>query len=114
MAFALKELGNAKAVGTTYTSSGQGTGGNSFQGAVHIANLLTSIIEVRAYIADATWVSGEPAAGALVATLAKDIEVPANGIIRLGPFQIEGDNELVVRCDTASGMDVHAFGVEES
>lgn len=114
MAFTYKEVGNAKAVGTTYVLVGAGTSGRKVQAMAHVANLTASAVNLRLYIADTSWSSGEPTGGTLVDTLAYDVSIPANGVAGVGPFHIAGTNEVVVRAGTAASLDVHVFGVEES
>ncbi len=112
--FSFKELGNVIELGSAYTSCGAGTSGRSWQGALHVANLTGAEVLLKAFIADVSWATGEPTGGTLVAALAQDIPVPANGVLRLGPFQIESDNELVLFAGTATSLDCHAFGTEET
>lgn len=113
MAVNMVRFGTAKAVGTTYTSLGAGTSGKTYHLRLHMTNITTDDIAVRAYVADPTWASGEPAGSTLTYTIVKDVTIPPGMTLSLEVF-LSGTEDLVVRSDTASSLDAVAGGVSES
>src|SRR5690348_17090034 len=104
--------GAAKAVGTTYVIVGSAVAASTTLNLLlHVANLLTSSVKLRAFIAAGSWSSGEPTGSDLVATLAYDTPVAGNDVFQItGPILTTGQ-KLVVRADTAAALDVSAHGV---
>lgn len=105
-------FGEAKAVGTTYTNVFTVTSSHTYNTLIHIANLTAGDVKVRAYIATNSWSSGEPTGSTLKATIMYDATLAANEFIdQTGLIFLTGE-KFVVYCDTASGVDVSAHGVD--
>lgn len=106
------QLGVLAACGVTYTQVGADIAASTtFNLHLHMANITTGTIKVRAYVADGTWASGEPTGATLEATICKDLPISPGGIVQISGIVMATTNCLVVRSDTASSLDVIASGV---
>ena len=106
-------FGTTKDLGTTYTQIGSGiASGHLLNLHLNVTNLLTSVVKLRAYIADTSWSSGEPTGSTKVASIAFDVPVAAGETLQITGVILAATHELVVRSDTASGLDVVASGVD--
>jgi len=62
-----ERFGVANSVGQSYVIVGSQVAVSTVWNLIlHFANLLTSTVKVRAYIADTSWSSGAPAGGTLI------------------------------------------------
>lgn len=107
------QFGAVKDLGTTYTLCGSAVStGHEYNLHLNVTNLLTSVVKVRAYIADTSWGSGAPSGSTKVAALAFDMPVAVGQTIQITGIVLTAAQKLVVRSDTTAGLDVVASGVD--
>lgn len=79
---------------------------------VNVTNRLASATaKLRLYIADTSWSSGEPTAGALKAAIAYDLPIAAGDTVQISGIILKTTEKLIARSDTAASLDITAQGV---
>lgn len=104
-------FGATNALGTTYTSLGTVPASTTWNVLLNATNRLTSVVKLRAYIADTSWASGEPTGSTLIAAIAYDYPLGPGDVIQISGVVLAATNKLIVWADTGSALDVIASGV---
>ncbi len=116
MAFGYKNIGEAKAVGTTPTAVGNGALGEKILAKLHLANVSTGTINVKAWVVPPDWSAGEPIGTSLVYTITGGTGLslsPGGGAAQLDCF-LSSDQQVVVASSTTGSLDAKVWGSAES
>lgn len=107
------QFGVAKDLDATYTQIGSAVAsGHAWNLLLNVTNLLTSVVKLRAFIADTTWSTGAPSGSTKVAAIAFDAPVAAGDVLQISGVVLAATQKLVVWSDTTDGLDVIASGVD--
>lgn len=106
-------FGETTSLGTTYTQIGPDVpSATKWNILMNVANRLTGTVKLRAYIATSSWTTGEPTGGDLVAAIAFDMPIYANSEpVQISGIIIKATEQVIVRSDTASALDITLNGV---
>lgn len=104
-------FGQVTALGTTYTSLGTVPAGTKWNVMLNVTNRLTATANLRAFVADSSWSTGEPTGGTIKAAIAYDFPVGAGDVTQIGGIVMLAGEQLIVQSGTASALDVLANGV---
>lgn len=105
------QLGVTTSLGTTYTLLYTVPAATTTNLLLNVTNRTAASAKLRAYVADTSWAAGEPTAGTLKAAIAYDLAIPAGAVVQISGIVMATTNELVVRSDVASSLDIIASGV---
>lgn len=105
-------LGVSVGVGTTYVNVGTVAAATTWNLILEAVNKTAGIVKLRAYAADATWASTEPTGSTLQYTICYDLPIEVGETVQISGIILLTGEKLVVRCDTATGVDVAAMGVK--
>lgn len=106
-------LGAVKNLGSTYTSVGQVASAHTFVLHLHVTNLLTSTVKLRAFVVSSGWSTGEPTTDK-VAALAFDEPLVGGQVHQITGIVMQATEKLVVWSDTTAGLDILASGNDVS
>jgi len=107
------QFGTAKDLGATYTLVGSAvTSGHDVNLLINVTNLLTTVVKLRAYIADTSWSSGAPSGSTKVAAIAFDLPIAVGDVVQISGIVLTATQKLVCYSDTAAGLDIVACGVD--
>lgn len=105
-------FGELTALGTTYTIVGAAVpSATKWNVLVNITNRAASASNLRLYIADTSWSSGEPTGGTLKAALAYDTPLAVGEVIQITGIILKTTEKLIARASVASSLDITANGV---
>lgn len=104
-------FGAANNLGTTYVNIGTVPALTVWNVLLNVANRLTVAALFRAYIADASWTTGEPTGSTLKAAIAFDVKIKAGEVKQISGAVMYATEQIVVRSDVVGSLDVIASGV---
>lgn len=104
-------FGQVSSLGTTYTNIGTVPSSTTWNVLLNVTNRSTSGANLRAYIADTSWTTGEPTAGTLKAALAYDRLIAPGEVFQVSGIVMNATEKLIVYSGTASALDIIASGV---
>lgn len=107
-----KRFGETTALGTTYTLLGTVPSATTWNVLLTVCNRTAAGALLRVYVADTSWSSGEPTGGTLKWAVCYDLPISPGEVVKISGFIMNATEELVVRSDTASSLDVAAQGIE--
>jgi hypothetical protein len=98
-------------LGSTYTNIGTVPASTTWNVGLNIANRTAAAVNLRAYVADTTWTTGEPSGSTLKAAICYDLSIAANGMAQITGIVMATTEKLIVYAGTATSLDIIAFGV---
>lgn len=116
--FRFVDFGDAEKFGTSHVSIGTGTVGDILFGTLHLTNVAAATdVRVKAWVAANSWASGEPTGASLIYALTDGdglVLSKDGGLAQIPNVVVNGNQKVVVWCDTASGADAKLAGVAET
>jgi hypothetical protein len=105
-------FGEVTSLGTTYVICGAAVpSATVWNVLLVVTNRTGASANLRAYIADTSWSSGEPTAGTLKVAVAYDLTISAGAVVEISGFVMNATEKLVVRSSVAASLDVSANGI---
>ena len=105
-------FGEIASLGVTYTIVGSAVASaTTWNLLLAVTNRTGANANLRAYIADTSWSSGEPTGGTLKAAIAYDLPIAAGDVVQLSGYVLNATEKLVVRSSVAASLDVTAQGI---
>lgn len=105
-------FGELTALGTTYTIVGAAVPAvTTWNLLVNITNRTTGTSNLRLYIADTSWSTGEPTGGTLKVAIAYDLTIAAGDVVQITGCIMKTTEKLVARASVASSLDIAANGL---
>ena len=105
-----KQLGYATGLSTTYTNLYTVPASTTTNLNMNICNRAGSDANLRIYVADTSWSTGEPTAGTLIAAVCLNLVVPAGSVIQLSGIVMATTQELIAYASAT--VDIIVSGVE--
>lgn len=105
-------FGELTSLGTAYTIVGAAVpASTTWNTLINITNRTTGTANLRLYIADTSWSSGEPASTTLKAAIAYDYPILAGDVVQISGIILKTTEKLVAYSSVASALDITANGV---
>lgn len=105
-------FGEITALGVTYTIVGAAVpASTSWNLLVNVTNRITTVSNLRLYIADTSWSSTEPTGGTLKAAIAYDMPINPGDVVQISGIVMKTTEKLVARASVAASLDITAQGV---
>ena len=105
-------FGELTSLGSTYTLLCTVTSGHTYNLLFNVANRGGATANLRLYIADTSWSSGEPTGGTLKAAIAYDYPVGVGDVVQCSGIIAKTTEEIVAWSSAASSLDITANGVD--
>ena len=105
-------FGELTGLGVTYTIIGSAVPSSTTWNTLFtITNRTSASANLRLYIADNSWSSGEPTGGTLKAAIAYDLPIQAGAVEQIPGVIFKTTEKIVARSSVASSLDITASGV---
>lgn len=105
-------FGEVTALGSTYTIIGSAVPASTTWNVLfNITNRTSSVANLRLYIADTSWSTGEPTGGTLKAAVAYDMPIAVGDVVQISGIIYKTTNKIVAYSSVASALDITAQGV---
>lgn len=105
-------FGEITALGTSYAIVGAAVpSSTTWNILVSVTNRTGASANLRLYVADTSWSSGEPTGGTLKAAIAYDVPIAAGDVFQVSGIIMKTTEKLVARASVASSLDITAQGV---
>lgn len=108
-----KRFGELTALGNTYTIIGAAVpASTTWNILVNVTNRTSSVSNLRLYIADNSWSTGEPTGGTLKAAIAYDFPIGIGDVAQISGIIIKTTEKLIAWGSVASSLDITVNGME--
>lgn len=109
-------FGELTGLGTTYTIIGAAVpASTTWNTMITVTNRTSAgtaaVVNLRLYIADNSWTTGEPTGGTLKAAIAYDAAIAPGDVLQISGVVVKTGEKLIARSDTASSLDITVSGV---
>lgn len=105
-------FGQVTALGSTYTIIGSAVPSSTTWNVLfNITNRTSSVANLRLYIADNSWSSGEPTGGTLKTAVAYDMPIAVGDVVQISGIVYLTTEKIVAYSSVASALDITAQGV---
>lgn len=106
-------FGEITGLGTAYTLLCTVAPGHTYNFLFNVCNRTGAVTaNLRLYIADASWTTGEPTGGTIKAAVAYDLPITAGDTRQITGIIGKGTEKIVAQASVASSLDITANGVD--